>query len=179
MTTVNGHDPFAVNEDRALDALRLAWGDSYEIYVTDGQWQAWHDDAPDQDILTGTTPDELNRAIRADFARRISLDAPVQADLGAKPGTVIAGQESTAPGRPPMRDHDVTALTAGELERARRDLTASLALARPDSPARVPILAHLSAINTELAGRAAGRPDDCYQAPRRPDDPGGPSRATG
>jgi hypothetical protein len=53
------------------------------------------------------------------------------------------------PGRPP----DMTALTAGELERARRELQASLALARPDSPARVPILAHLSAIDAELASR--------------------------
>ncbi len=70
MTAGDSPDPFAVDEDRALDALRLAWGDSYEIYITDGQWQGWHDDAPDQDILTGTTPDELNRAIRADFARR-------------------------------------------------------------------------------------------------------------
>jgi hypothetical protein len=54
-----------------------------------------------------------------------------------------------------MRDHDVTALTAAELERARRALAASLALARPGSPARVPILAQLNAIDTELARRAA------------------------
>ena len=53
------------------------------------------------------------------------------------------------PGRPP----DVTGLTAGELERARRELRASLALARLGSPARVPILAHLSAIDAELASR--------------------------
>jgi hypothetical protein len=32
-------------------------------------------------------------------------------------------------------------------------LAASLALARPDSPVRVPILAHMSAIDTELACR--------------------------
>ena len=50
-------------------------------------------------------------------------------------------------------------LTAGELEQARRELTASLALARPGSPARVPILARLSAIDAELAGRAARAPD--------------------
>jgi len=68
-----------------------------------------------------------------------------------------------------MRDHDVAGLTVGELERAKRDLAASLAMVRPDSPARVPILAHLSAIDTELAGRAFGRPDECYQAPRCPD----------
>jgi hypothetical protein len=40
-----------------------------------------------------------------------------------------------------MREHDVTALTAAELEAARRELAASLALARPGSPARTPILA--------------------------------------
>jgi hypothetical protein len=57
-----------------------------------------------------------------------------------------------------MRDHDVARLTAGELDRARRELAASLALARPDSPARVPILAHMNAIDAELARRAAGRP---------------------
>jgi hypothetical protein len=52
-----------------------------------------------------------------------------------------------------MRDHDVSGLSAGELERARRELAASLALVRPDSPARVPIVAHLSAIDAEQAGR--------------------------
>jgi hypothetical protein len=49
-----------------------------------------------------------------------------------------------------MRDPDVTALTAAELEGARRELAASLALPRPVSPARTPILAHLAAIDTEL-----------------------------
>lgn len=53
----------------------------------------------------------------------------------------------------PDRDHDVSSLTAAELERARRDLHVSLALAWPGSPARVPILAHLTAIDAELAGR--------------------------
>ncbi len=53
-----------------------------------------------------------------------------------------------------MRDHDVSARTASELQRARRELAASLALTRPDSPARVPIEAHLSAIDAEQAERA-------------------------
>jgi hypothetical protein len=53
------------------------------------------------------------------------------------------------------RAHDVSGLTASELERAQRELRASLALARPDSPASVPILAHLSAIDDELAGQSA------------------------
>ena len=52
-----------------------------------------------------------------------------------------------------MRDHDMTTLTAAELEHARRELTASLALARPGSPVRAPILARISAIDAELAMR--------------------------
>ena len=49
-----------------------------------------------------------------------------------------------------MRDHDVTALTGRELEQARRELAA-----RPDSTARIPIIARIHAIDTELATRAA------------------------
>jgi hypothetical protein len=56
----------------------------------------------------------------------------------------------------PSRGHDVSGLTTAELERARRDLQASLALARPGSAAYGPIFAHLSAIDAELAGRSAG-----------------------
>jgi hypothetical protein len=52
-----------------------------------------------------------------------------------------------------VRSHDVSHLTANELERARRDLAVSLALAWPDSPARVPILAEMNAVDTELAER--------------------------
>ncbi len=52
-----------------------------------------------------------------------------------------------------MREHDVTALTVAELDRARRELFASLALARPGSPVRAPILARISAIDAELAVR--------------------------
>jgi hypothetical protein len=55
---------------------------------------------------------------------------------------------------PDNRVHDVTAMTDGELERARRDLMVSLSLAFPGSPLRVPVLAHLSAIDAELASRA-------------------------
>jgi hypothetical protein len=53
----------------------------------------------------------------------------------------------------PGREHDVSGLTAAELERARRDLQVSLSLAWSGSPARVPILAHLDAIDAELAER--------------------------
>jgi len=55
-----------------------------------------------------------------------------------------------------VRTHDVGGLTAGELDRTRRELEANLALVRRDSPARVPILAHLRAIDAELAARRVG-----------------------
>ena len=58
------------------------------------------------------------------------------------------------PGRPP----DVSRLTAGELDRTRRELAAALALTRPGSPARTPIRAHIAAIDAELAARAGGPP---------------------
>jgi hypothetical protein len=64
---------FDVDEDRALDALTLVWGDEYEVYITGDQWQAWRKGAPLQDMLAGATPDELNRAIRADWTRRGAL----------------------------------------------------------------------------------------------------------
>jgi hypothetical protein len=63
-----------------------------------------------------------------------------------------------------MRDHDMTTLTGPELEKARRELAASLALARPGSPVRAPTLARMSAIDAELAGRAAPGELGC-QAP--------------
>lgn len=56
-----------------------------------------------------------------------------------------------------MREHDVSGLTAAELERARRDLQISLSLARPGSPVREPILTQLSAIDRELGARTTDR----------------------
>ena len=58
----------------------------------------------------------------------------------------------------PSRSHDVSGLTDAELELTRRDLKASLALARPGSTACMPMLAHLGAVESELAQRSAGRP---------------------
>ena len=55
------------------------------------------------------------------------------------------------------REHDVTGLDAAGLDRARRDLRVSLALARPGSPVREPILAQMAAIDAELTGWPAGR----------------------
>jgi hypothetical protein len=54
---------------------------------------------------------------------------------------------------PEDRPHDVSGLTIDELERARRDLQVSRSLALPGSAVAVPIEAHLSAIDAELAGR--------------------------
>ena len=66
-----GRDPFEVDEDKALDVLMLAWAVcGYEVFVVGGQWQAWHRDADDTDVIDGSTPDELNRAIRADWTAR-------------------------------------------------------------------------------------------------------------
>jgi hypothetical protein len=59
------------------------------------------------------------------------------------------------PGRPP----EVSGMTSAELQRARRDLEVSLALAFPGSPVRVPILAHLSAIDAELDQRRTTGPE--------------------
>ena len=59
----------------------------------------------------------------------------------------------------PGRVHDVSALTAPELKRTRRELQAALALARPGSPAQAPILAHIAAIDAELTSQPS-RPAD-------------------
>jgi hypothetical protein len=65
---------FTPDTDRALEALRLAWGDTYSVCFDDaispggGRWQAWRLD-DDGTRLTGSTPDELNAAIRADWTR--------------------------------------------------------------------------------------------------------------
>jgi hypothetical protein len=55
------------------------------------------------------------------------------------------------------RDHDVRQLTTAELERTMRDLRANLGLINPDSPAHVPILAHMRAIDAELTRRAGNQ----------------------
>jgi hypothetical protein len=62
---------FDVGEDRALDALELAWGGDYdEFWVGNGEWGAHRKGAPDDEVVTGATPEELNAAIQADVGRR-------------------------------------------------------------------------------------------------------------
>ena len=58
------------------------------------------------------------------------------------------------------RDHGVRQLTTAELEQTMRDLRANLGLISPDSPAHVPIQAHMRAIDAELARRAVNQGDD-------------------
>ncbi len=57
---------FDVDEGRALEALRLAWGEAYGCGFADGVWHACRHGGGD--LLSGSTPDELNVAIRADWA---------------------------------------------------------------------------------------------------------------
>jgi len=59
---------------------------------------------------------------------------------------VLSGDHDTL-----KRDHDVSELTAGELQRARRELEASLTLSRPGSVVSVPIMAQIRAIDAALA----------------------------
>jgi hypothetical protein len=94
---------------------------------------------------------QLARCLKA-----LSTDAPIRADVQCELAAVQAEQQSRAQAsQAPQtcRPRDVSGLTASELERTRRELAANLALVRPDSPTRVPILAHISAIDTELARR--------------------------
>ena len=62
----NEHDPFDVDEARALDALRLSWGDVYDVGHEYGRWVASRRDGRGG-LLEGATPDELNRQLRSDF----------------------------------------------------------------------------------------------------------------
>jgi hypothetical protein len=93
---------------------------------------------------------QLARCLQA-----LGTTAPIRADVQRELGTVRTEQAARASANEPGRAPDVSGLTPGELERIRRELQASLALARPGSPTRTPILAHLGAIDTELARRTA------------------------
>jgi hypothetical protein len=65
---------FTVDTGHALEALRLTWGNAYAVCFDDAisiggdRWQAWRLGAHGI-RLAGATPDELNAAIRADWAR--------------------------------------------------------------------------------------------------------------
>ena len=65
-------DIFDVDTERALEALRLGWGDAYAIDYEDGLWTAVRRDAPEL-VITGVTPDELEAGMRADWAHEGTL----------------------------------------------------------------------------------------------------------
>jgi hypothetical protein len=93
--------------------------------------------------------------------KTLSTDAPIRADVQRELEAVHAARQSHGQSsqlQQPCRPRDVSGLTASELERTRRELAANLALVRPDSPARAPILAHISAIDTELDRRTGQQP---------------------
>jgi len=73
----DGHDPFAVDPGRALDAIHLTWGDVYLAEYTEaGGWIAWRRDGLGGPIAAGT-PDELIRGIRDDWDMRpVRVPAP-------------------------------------------------------------------------------------------------------
>ncbi len=97
---------------------------------------------------------QLARCLKA-----LDTDAPIRLRVQDELTAVRAEQDTRAAASDdPQRQYDVTALTPGELERARRELAASLALARPGSPVRGPIQAQMAAIDAELAARPHGRP---------------------
>ena len=60
-----------MDEERALEALRPTWDDAYAICFDDAiigggaRWRAWR--LGGGTAINGSTPDELNTAIRADW----------------------------------------------------------------------------------------------------------------
>ncbi len=111
--------------------------------------------------ITQLTPGELDR-YAAQLTRCLkALDtiAPIRACVQHELITVRAEQDTRAAAAGgPRRAYGASGLTPAELDRTRRELAAALALARPDSPARGPILAQMAAIDAELAARAGGQP---------------------
>jgi hypothetical protein len=55
-------DPFAVDKERAVAALRGTWGDLYDITACEGGYEAVRKRGP-KVALTAETPDGLARAM--------------------------------------------------------------------------------------------------------------------
>jgi len=94
---------------------------------------------------------QLTRCLKA-----LDTCAPIRMRVQHELTEVRAEQDTpvkTGLPAPVQRHYDAAGLTVSELERTRRELAASLALARPGSPARAPIQAQLAAIDAELAAR--------------------------
>ena len=110
------------------------------------------------------TTSELDR--RRSALERAIREVPPGADVPERLrddlADVLAEQEQRARIRQVSRRNDdqdhycVRQQTTAELERVKRELQANLGLITADSPARVPIQAHLRAVDAELANRADG-----------------------
>ena len=138
--------------------------------------------APEHDHrIAQLTPGELdmygNQLARC--LKALGTNAPIRARIQRELSAVQTELAARAHPRQPGRLPHVGGLTAEELDRTRRELQASLTLARPGSPIRKPILAHLAAIETELSSRAARQPGS-NPPPRVPERtaglPAGPTR---
>ena len=103
---------------------------------------------------------QLARCLKA-----LDTAAPIRISVQDELAAVRAEQDTRAATQDPRRQPDMTGQTPGELERARRELAASLALARPGSPVRAPIQAHLDAIDAALAAGATPPPESLPGSP--------------
>ena len=109
------------------------------------------------------SPGELDRYANqlARCLKALDTRAPIRMRVQQELAEVRAERDMRVRmGQPavPQRQYDAAGLTAGELERTRRELAASLALTRPGSPARAPIQAQMAAIDSELADRGHTTP---------------------
>ena len=116
---------------------------------------------PEHPVYALTTYELDRRRSALEHAiRETSAGTPVPEYLRNSLAEAIAEQDQRARIRQAGRrngnqDHYyVKQQTTAELERVKRELQANLGLVTADSPARVPIQAHMRAIDTELAVRA-------------------------
>lgn len=108
---------------------------------------------------------ELNerRSVLEQAIKEIPPGASVPGYFQKCLASVIAEQDQRSRIRQASRRNDdqdhycVREQTTAELERVKRDLRANIGLITADSPAHVPIQAHLRAVEAELAERASGR----------------------
>jgi hypothetical protein len=123
------------------------------------------DDGRDQigQLTTGELDRYAHQLIRC--LKALDTTAPIRDHVQHELITVRAEQGTRATAGDGSRRPDVTALAPGELERTRRELAASLALTRPGSPVRAPTLAHMAAIDAELAARAGARSGGSPRSP--------------
>jgi hypothetical protein len=67
-----GRNPFMVNAENATEVLMAAWHDYVdEVWLVGEEWGAHVREAPpDDDIVSGSTPDELNVRLREHWAQK-------------------------------------------------------------------------------------------------------------